>query len=235
MNNRIWISIIVYVILIPAVIAFGVFLFNDRKYNLISMLLAFLACVPFFVRFERKRVDVKELVTLVVMIAISVVSRLLFVVIPFFKPVTAVTIITGIAFGPQAGFITGAMTALISNLHFGQGPWTPFQMFAWGIIGFIAGLLFMKRKKINLVLLMIVGLIGGVVFSFLMDIYTTFSVDETFSLERYIFYLITAAPMTISYAVSNVVFLFFLTNPMLDILKRIKDKYGVFNRENRQE
>lgn len=229
MKKKLIISLIIYLILIPAVILFGIYLFNDRKYNFISMMIAFLACLPFFISFERKKIDAKELVALTVMIVMSVVGRLIFVVTPFFKPVTAITIITAIAFGPQAGFITGSMSALISNLYFGQGPWTPFQMFAWGIIGFISGVIFYKKKKPNLIVSMIVGILGGALFSFIMDIYTTFSMDEVFSIKRYLLYLTTALPVTIVYIVSNVVFLYFLTYPILNKLERLKTKYGIFS------
>lgn len=235
MNKKLIVSLIFYLILVPAIIFLGIYLFNDRKYNLISMMIAFLACVPFFISFERKKIDAKELVALTVMIVMSVVGRLIFVVIPFFKPVTAITIITAIAFGPQAGFITGSMSALISNLYFGQGPWTPFQMFAWGIIGFISGVIFYKKKKPNLILLLIVGILGGALFSFIMDIYTTFSMDEVFSFKRYFLYITTALPVTIVYIVSNVIFLYFLTYPILNQLERLKTKYGIFSPPIKEE
>ena len=64
--------------------------------------------------------------------------------LPQFKPVLALTIIAGVAFGGEVGFLVGAMTMLTSNMIFGQGPWTPWQMFAMGIIGFLAGVLFKK-------------------------------------------------------------------------------------------
>lgn len=64
--------------------------------------------------------------------------------LPQFKPVMALTIVAGVAFGGETGFLVGAMTMLASNVLFGQGPLTPWQMFAMGIIGFLAGLLFRK-------------------------------------------------------------------------------------------
>lgn len=61
--------------------------------------------------------------------------------LPNFKPCSAIIIITAVAFGPEAGFLTGALTAFVSNFIFGQGPWTPWQMFTWGLVGFLAGIL----------------------------------------------------------------------------------------------
>ena len=154
-------SLIVYLVLIPLTIFIGVKLFEDRKYNLISMIIAFLACVPFFVGFERGKTGARELVVIAVMTAISVAGRLIFAPIPGFKPVTAVVIITAIAYGAQAGFLTGAMSAIASNIFFGQGPWTPFQMFVWGFLGLLSGLIFKRGEKPNAVLLILVGIAGG--------------------------------------------------------------------------
>lgn len=64
--------------------------------------------------------------------------------LPGFKPVAALVILSGVAFGGETGFLVGAMSMLTSNVLFGQGPWTPFQMFAMGLIGFFAGVCFQK-------------------------------------------------------------------------------------------
>ena len=166
------ISFVVYLVLIPLVIFIGVKLFADRRYNIISITIAFLACVPFFIGFEKGKTGARELVVIAVMSAVSVLGRLIFAPIPGFKPVTAIVIITGIAYGMQAGFLTGALSAIVSNIFYGQGPWTPFQMFVWGFLGLLAGLIFPRGKKPNVVILMIVGVIGGILFSLMMDIWT---------------------------------------------------------------
>jgi energy-coupling factor transport system substrate-specific component len=107
--------------------------------------LVFLAAcsIPFVLVFDRKKPKPRDMIPMAVMAAIGVVGRTVFAVIPLpnFKPVSAIVIITGVAFGPEAGFMTGALTGFVSNFIFGQGPWTPWQMFSWGLIGFIAGLL----------------------------------------------------------------------------------------------
>ncbi len=143
------ISIVITCVLVPLCIACGVWLFADRQYMLVSVIIALLALVPFFVAFERGGHTAGELVTVAVMTAISVVGRIIFVFLPGFKPVTAVVIITGMAFGAEAGFVTGAFSALLSNVFYGQGPWTPIQMFVWGLCGFISGLLFFRRLSVG--------------------------------------------------------------------------------------
>lgn len=212
--------------MIPAVVLCGAVLFRDKQYAWISLCVAVLACVPFLLSFEKGSSDTRELILIAVMTALSVVGRLLFAPIPGFKPVTAVVVITAMYFGSEAGFVTGALSAVISNFYFGQGPWTPFQMFVWGFIGLLAGLLAGPLKKHRLVLLLY-GVFSGVVFSLLMDVWTVLWADGAFNPSRYLAAIITAAPFTIEYAVSNVVFLLILSGPIGKILERIRTKYGM--------
>lgn len=211
----------------PLIVLCGVFFLGDRKYAFVSLALSVVACIPFFVSFEKGKNDARRIVIIAVMTALSVAGRFVFAPIPFFKPVTAIVIITAIYLGAEAGFITGAFSAVVSNFYFGQGPWTPFQMFAWGLIGFLAGLL-AKRLLESKVLLIIFGALSGVAFSFIMDVWTTLWADGTFNIARFIASITTAAPFTVVYMVSNVIFLLLLTKPIGRKLQRLKTKYGIF-------
>ena len=211
----------------PLIVLCGVFFLGDRKYAFVSLALSVVACIPFFVSFEKGKNDARRIVIIAVMTALSVAGRFVFAPIPFFKPVTAIVIITAIYLGAEAGFITGAFSAVVSNFYFGQGPWTPFQMFAWGLIGFLAGLL-AKRLLESKVLLIIFGALSGVVFSFIMDVWTPLWADGTFNIARFIASITTAAPFTVVYMVSNVIFLLLLTKPIGRKLQRLKTKYGIF-------
>lgn len=221
------ISLLILFIVIPIVLVLGVTLLKDGKYNLISIIVALLACIPFFLSFERRKPHAREIVVIAVMSAITVAGRAAFAWIPGFKPVTAFAAITGFKLGPEAGFLTGAVSAITSNILFGQGPWTPFQMFTWGILGYAAGLLgktpLMKYK----LTLIIYGIVAGVLFSFIMDIWTVFSYEGGFSWSRYMVAAGTALPFTIVYAVSNVIFLLLMNKPIGEKLERIKMKYGI--------
>ena len=173
------------IILVPLAVILGVVVFKDRSYAWVSLCVALFSLVPLFLTFEKKDTNTTKLVILAVMIALSVAGRFLFSFIPHFKPVTAMVVITGIYMGYEYGFICGAFTALISNFIFGQGPWTPFQMFAWGLIGLLAGLLAKVLQK-NIIILLVFGALAGVLFSFLMDVWTTFWYDGTFNFSRFI-------------------------------------------------
>lgn len=217
---------LIFIICIPLVIAAGAIFFQDKQYAFITIAITLLSIVPFFVSFERKQHTATKLVLIAVMVALSVVGRMLFFYVPGFKPVTAMVIITAIYFGGEAGFMTGALTALISNFFFGQGPWTPFQMFTWGLIGFAAGI-FSEKLKNSKILLCIYGVLSGVVYSLLLDMWQVLWLDSGFNISRYLAMVVSSAGFTLLYAVSNVIFLFLLTKPIGSKIERVKEKYGI--------
>lgn len=214
----------IFLIGIPLVILLGVTVFKNSQYIIISLAVAVLACLPFFISFESKMQSSARIIIIAVMSALTVVGRIIFAAVPAFKPVTALVVITAMYFGSEAGFITGALSAIISNLYFGQGAWTPFQMFTWGLIGLIAGFLSKPLKKSKL-FLCIYGIFSGVIFSLIMDVFSTVWLDGTFNLKRYLTLIASAVPFTVIYAVSNVIFLLLLAKPIGKKLERVKTKY----------
>ncbi len=219
---------LLYLLFAALTVGIGFFLLQSGRYHIFSMGVALCACVPFWVMAERGRFGARELVVLAVLITISVLGRILFAILPSFKPVTAIIILCGIAYGAHAGFLVGSFSALVSNLFFGQGPWTPFQMLAWGLIGALAGLLFSRRKRPSFVLVLIYGAACGFLYSVLLDVYSVFQLDGVWNFKRYLFFLLSSLPVTIVYAVSNVIFLIVLYRPFLRTLRRAQDKYSIF-------
>lgn len=214
-------------VVVPIMIAIGLIFAPSKSYAVVSVVIAILINAIFLFDFERTKTSTREIVLIAVMVVLTVVSRLLFAPIPSFKPVTSVVIIAGIAFGAKAGYITGAMAAIVSDIFFGQGSWTPFQMLVWGIIGFFAGVLF-YGKSIKLWLITIYSMICGVIFSVVMDIWTVIAIENTFNWLRYGEVLLASLPFMAIYAVSNLIFTLILTKPFMKKLSRIKDKFGVF-------
>lgn len=223
-RKRIWL----FAVLLIACAASGYFLYTGAHYHVLSLLLALLSCLPFFLLAERRSLGAKETSVLAVLISLCVLSRVIFAIIPAFKPITAIIILCGIAYGVHVGFLVGSMSALVSNLFFGQGPWTPFQMLAWGLVGAAAGMLFTKKKRPSTPLLLLFGVFGGIFYSLLLDVYSVFQMDGIWSFSRYLFFVGSAAPFTALYAISNVVFLLLLRDPLLGAMGRIQQKYGVF-------
>lgn len=214
--------VIIPLLIIPITVALGAVVFDAKKNLFVSFMIAVWAVVLFISGFEKKKTGTRRMVIVAVMTALCVVGRF----IPFFKPVTALTVITAVYLGGESGFLVGALAAVLSNFYFGQGPWTPFQMMAWGIIGYVAGLL-SKYLKSRRVLLLFYGVLSGAAFSFIMDVWTVMWYNDSFDRSLYFAAIGTALPYTVLYAVSNFIFLFFLAKPFGEKLDRIKMKYGV--------
>ena len=216
---------------IPAVILFGIFFLNDRSDYFISLCVILLSMLPFFFVFENRRPQAREIVVIAVMAALAVAGRAAFFWLPQFKPTAAVVIVTGVSLGAEAGFLTGALAGFVSNFFFGQGPWTPWQMFSFGILGFLAGLIFRRKrgrwKHFRLWLCVYGGLSTLVIYGFLMDTASVFmgmgAVQETAFLAMYI----SGLPMNAVHGTASVVFLAVLGEPVMKKLDRIKKKYGI--------
>lgn len=207
-------------VLIPAVAIFGTVIFDENRHIFVSLMVAFLTCIFFISGFERKETGTRRTVMITLIIALSVTGRF----IPIFKPISALTVIGAIYFGKEAGFMIGSMSALVSNFYFGQGPWTPFQMLSWGLIGLLAGLISGSLKK-NRTVLLLFGVLSGIFYSLVMDVWTVLWYSGGFSAELYLATVIASLPHTVSYAVSNFAFLFFLAKPLGEKLERVVAKY----------
>ena len=214
--------VLVPAFLIPLVIVGGMLLFDEKQHAFGIMAVTALSVLFFLCGFEKKKIGTRRLILVCVMTALSVVGRF----IPFFKPVTAFSMITGMYLGGEAGFLVGAMAAVISNFYFGQGPWTPFQMFAWGMTGLLSGILAVPLKK-SKPFLLVMGVLAGFFYSALMDVWTVLWAGGEPSLSAYLAALLTALPHTALYSGSNFIFLFFCAKPFGEKLERVKIKYGV--------
>lgn len=209
-------------IIIPVVAIAGIAIFREKAYLLISMIVAALSVALFIAGFEKKQTGARRMIIVAVMTALCIVGRF----IPFFKPIAALTVITGVYLGGEAGFLVGALSAFLSNFYFGQGPWTAFQMLAWGLIGLFAGYLCKVLKK-SRVALVLYGVLSGVAYSLIMDVWTVLWYSDTFSPTLYLSAIITALPHTILYAVSNLLFIWIAAKPFGEKLERVKIKYRI--------
>lgn len=218
-------SIAIPFVVIPVLVLFFAFGPGRKHYALSSLLVTLMSLVLFSCGFEQRKTGTRRMILVAVMTALSVVGRFVFAVIPAFKPITAVVVITAIYIGSEAGFLTGSLSALISNFYFGQGPWTPFQMLSWGLIGLFAGLLSKPLKK-SRVMLSLYGIFAGAGYSLIMDVWSVMWYNGAFNPTLYAASLAAALPHTIFYAVSNVIFLNVLARPFGEKLARVKIKYG---------
>lgn len=218
----------IFLLLVPLTVAVGVYAFGDRKYYFISLLILLETMLPFFLHFEGRKPHARELVTVSVLCAVAVAGRTLLAPFPEFKPVAAIVIVAGVCFGGETGFLVGAVTGFVSNFYFGQGPWTPWQMFAYGLIGFFAGLVFYAggvRKTRTLLcgygFLAALVLYGGVMNPASV---IQWQPKPTFPMILSAFAL--GFPFDLIHALSTVFFLFVAAKPLIEKIDRVKMKYG---------
>ncbi len=223
--------------LIPVTVLAGIFLLDNRHYNLMAVLVLFECMLPFFCSFEGRKPQARELVTIAVLCAIGVAGRCVFFMIPQVKPVLALTVIAGIAYGGEIGFLVGATTMLASNMIFSQGPWTPWQMVAMGLCGCLAGVLaktgLLRKKRIPIAIFgafAALVIYGGIMNPASALIASPGSLNRTMLLAYYA----AGLPMDLIHAFGTVVFLMMAAEPMLEKTDRIKYKYGILQ-EARKE
>ncbi|UOY91713.1 ECF transporter S component [Ectobacillus sp. JY-23] len=229
LNKRTIVASFLILIVIPLTIAAGIYLLNDRKYYLISLLIITYSMLPFAMVFENRKPQARELIVIAVLCAIAVAGRAAFFMIPQFKPVVAVVIIAGVTLGAESGFLVGVMTGFVSNFFFGQGPWTPWQMFCFGIIGFLAGVLFKKgvlsKKKVALCLFG--GLATFFIYGGIINLGSLLMWSSKPTMQALIATYIAGFPFDLGHAAATVIFLALIADTMIEKIDRIKKKYGL--------
>lgn len=228
---RTWFGAGLCVCAIPPVLWYGTTLLPAKQYYLTALAVLVLAMLPFFLVFEGRRPRARELALLAALCAVTAAGRAAFFMLPQCKPVLAMTALVGVALGGESGFLVGAVTMLVSNLLFAQGAWTPWQMFAMGLVGGLAGLLarlgLLRRSRLSLCVfgaLAAVVIYGGVMNPAAALIWG----GEVLNREILLTYYAAGFPMDCVHAAATVLFLWFLAPTVLDTLQRVKEKYGVF-------
>ena len=220
-------ALLVFLVLVPMTLFLGARL-PGRAYYITSTLVIIEILIPFLMAFEGRKPQARELVVIAVMCAIAVASRAA-IPVPNFKPMFAVIMLTGIAFGAESGFLVGAITAFVSNFFYGQGAYTPWQMMAYGAAGMIAGLFFqkgwLKRKPLHM------GIFGFLAVTFfvgpLLDTCSVFLMLPEVSLAAAWPMYVSGFPINLGQAVCTFLTMFLLGNPLLEKLDRVKLKFGI--------
>lgn len=226
------VALLCVLLLVPATILCGVYLLNEKQVLLVSLLVLTEIMLPFALAFEHRRPQAYELVLLAVFSALAVAGRTAFSFLPQFKPVIALVIVSGVALGSESGFLIGALSMLLSNVFFGQGPWTPWQMFAMGLIGFLAGFLYRRGiLRCSRTSLCIFGaIVSVVVYGFIMNVSSAFTwYTDSISWKMIVACCVSGFPMDLMQSAATVAFLWLFAAPLLDKIDRVRVKYGVLN------
>ena len=206
------------------------------SYYLVSVLLICAALGSFALSFEQRKPQAREVVLVAVMCALAVASRIAFAGVPFVKPMLAVIMISGIALGSRVGFLTGSMTALVSNFVFSQGPWTPWQMVGYGIAGLVMGVLadrgMIPRGNWSMRMRVVASVLAGLVATFfvgvILDTCAVFTMVSTVTPKAALMVYAAGFPINVVQGGATVVCMFVLANPLLEKLERVRVKYGLF-------
>jgi len=227
------ISLFFLFLLPPAVIYLCMTFFDSKSYYAAAVLIIICAIIPFFVFFEKRKIRTGEIVIIAVMTALSVASRSVMAFLPQVKPTCALVVVTAVAFGPNVGFLTGALSMFLSNFILGQGMFTPFQMLGMGLVGFIAGAVFSKKKHSEKRLSVSItgGLLCFAVYGFIVDSCSVFMLSSSLTLSSALPFYASGLPFNIIHAVTTAVLLFFINKPMNDKFSRLRIKYGIFSAE----
>ncbi len=216
-----------FLVVIPLTLYFGLRL-PGRGYYITSTLVIVELMIPFLLAFESRKPQARELVVIAVLSALAVAARVV-IPIPHFKAIFAVIMLSGIAFGPEAGFMVGAISALASNFFYGQSANTPWQMFAYGAGGMLAGFLFAKGQLPRKPLVLgIFGFFATVLFvGPLLDTASVFLALPVVSWDRALPLFISGFPVNVSQGISTFLTMLLFGNPLLEKLDRVKTQYGM--------
>ncbi len=215
---------------VPAAVISGFFFFGSRQYYILSAVIIAASILPFFISFERKKSPSKEIAVLASITAVAVIGRAAFYSLPQIKPVAAVVIVAAVCFGYETGFLTGALSMFLSDIFFGFGIWTPFQMLGLGLTGLICGLIFRRSSlKFNRFVLGITGgIVTFIVYGFIADSSSVLFLIPDFSCAAVLSVYSAGILYNAIFAAATAVLLILFGKTFIEKLRRIKNKYGIF-------
>ena len=197
------------------------------NWALLSALVVGLSILAFFWRFDHAGATSKEIALIATLASLAAVSRIPFAAIMSVQPTTFIVMITGYVFGTRTGFMVGAIAALVSNFFLGQGPWTPWQMFCWGLCGVSAGFLGRKKEEFKLLPFLLLCGIWGYLFGWIMNLWHWLGFVFPLTFKTFIVTYITSFPFDTLHAVGNVVFSLLLGKSFYQVLIRFRKKFFV--------
>lgn len=222
-----WLKCAIILGVVPGLIFIGTRYFSGKSYYMICTLILLALIFPFGLEYAAHKPSTKKMVLVASLSAIATIGRVAFYMIPQFKPVLAIVIISAVIIGPYEGFIVGALTGFLSNFYFGQGPWTVWQMFCFGFVGFLGGYLF-RKIKVSRISLSVYGLVSAIVIyggiiNFGSLVMTSSAITKGSILAIYI----SGFPYDCVHGIATYVFLFVIYRPFMEKLTRIKIKYDI--------
>lgn len=193
----------------------------------LTLVVALLAVALLFASFEASRPALRQLMPTAVLAAVAAAGRVLFSPLPDVKPVSAIAIVAGAALGRRSGFVVGAAAALVSNFFFGQGPWTPWQMYAWGLVGYVGGALGEHGLLDRAPVLYGWGFLSGPVYGLILNGYHVLGYVQPLTWEAAALACAASLPLDVVHGVATVAFLAAIWLPWGRAIRRVVAKYDL--------
>lgn len=217
---------------LPALVAVpvalvGLSLAGIRATAGLSLAVALVSVSMLLASFEASRPALRQLMPTAVLAAVAAAGRVLFSPLPDVKPVSAIAIVAGAALGRRSGFVVGAMAALLSNFFFGQGPWTPWQMYAWGLVGYVGGILGEKNLLSRAVVLYGWGFLSALVYGLILNGYHVLGHVQPLTWPAVLAACAASLPLDVTHGVATVAFLAAIWLPWGRAIRRVVAKYDL--------
>ena len=191
-------------------------------------LLVVLVCIALFMAsYEASRPALRQLMPTVVLAALAAAGRVALAPVPDIKPVSAIAIVAGACLGRRSGFMCGALAALASNMFFGQGPWTPMQMYAWGLIGYLGGVLAEHGAFERRWALLAFGVASGLLYGLVLNSWHVVGFVRPLTWQAAVAAFAAGIHFDVMHGVSTAIFLALIWEPWVRRIERTVRAYGL--------
>ncbi|HWX73913.1 MAG TPA: ECF transporter S component, partial [Solirubrobacteraceae bacterium] len=194
---------------------------------LASSLIVGLILAAGWIAYERRRPSARLVAVVATLAAVAALGRDAFVALPDVKPITAIAFVVGYALGPLPGFTVGAIGMLASNVMLGQGPYTPWQMVAWGLVGLAgAALGRLTRRRLGRVPLALVCAVAALMAKEIMNLYT-YTLAGTHTPAAFLAIAGTALPFDLTDMFATLLFALAFGPELARLLARTRERMTV--------
>ena len=198
-----------------------------QGWGLLSAEIMVIALAFFYWGFEQGRTSSREIALIAVLGAVSAVGRIPFAALPNVQPTTFMVIVSGFVFGPRAGFMVGSTAALVSNFFLGPGPWTPWQMFTWGLAGASVGVIKMIFPGIGTRGMSVFNFIWGYLFGWIMNLWFWTAFIQPLNWQSFVATYGASFWFDTFHAAGNAAFYLFFGAGFTKILRRFRRKLKI--------
>jgi energy-coupling factor transport system substrate-specific component len=220
-------SIIITILLVFSLLTLTYIKKDTQNISIVITLVVFTTLFLSYFYFEKSAMGTKEIALIATLSTFAAVARAAFAALPNIKPTTFLVAVSGYVFGPYEGFLVGSTAGFISNIFLGQGPWTPWQMFSWGLVGAISGFLGKRRKNISAEVFSVICFFYGFLFNWIMNLWHVLGFIKPLNIKTIALAYASGITFDILHAASSFIFCIVFYDNILKVLKRFKRRLDV--------